>query len=237
LIKVIQEPKKHSWYNDDILQEGGIRDSLLKGPITSVNFTLEGLRRLGTPPPPPPPNLPNQNNEQDDDPLPPPPPPENQGPLPPLPESPLGSDFYRAPPPPVTTNINQPRPNFWRPPPQQLHNRTNEFPPPPPPPHPVPQTTSATKLVGKVARIYTKDMKYNGSNGNFGHRRTIFEDVCRHVDLPDKEIMRAFPTMLKELALDYYYSNQLRMYPYPKTYVKIMAFFEGPEYQRYNLSK
>ena len=128
LIKVIQEPEKHSWCNDDILQDGGIRDSLLKGPITSVNIILEGIRCPGIPPPPPPPNLSNQNIEQDDPPPPPPSPPGNQARYPPfvrLPESPIpglgpGPDFYRLPPPPLNTNPN-----------------TNQF-PPSPPQYPVP---------------------------------------------------------------------------------------------------
>ena len=43
--------------------------------------------------------------------------------------------------------------------------------------------------------------------------------------------------MLKGLAQDYYYNNQLSKYLYHNACEKIRTFFEPPEYQRANLNK
>ncbi len=41
----------------------------------------------------------------------------------------------------------------------------------------VPQATLSAKLIEEVAKIYTQNMKYNGTNSNFDYKLTIFEDV------------------------------------------------------------
>ena len=81
-----------------------------------------------------------------------------------------------------------------------------------------------------MAKIYTQDMKYNGTNGSFDHKLTIFEDVYQYVDLPQEDLMRAFPTMLKGLAQDHYYNTQLSKHTYVDACSRIRNFFEGPEY-------
>ena len=49
--------------------------------------------------------------------------------------------------------------------------------------------------------------------------------------------MRAFPTILKGLAQDHFYNNQLSQRTYEVAYTNIHNFFKGPEYQRRNLDK
>jgi hypothetical protein len=72
-----------------------------------------------------------------------------------------------------------------------------------------PQFPLTIRLIGEVTKIYTKEQKYNRSNGNFDHKLTIFLNICQYIELPQEALMQAFPTMLKELAQDHFYSNQL----------------------------
>jgi hypothetical protein len=71
------------------------------------------------------------------------------------------------------------------------------------------QTSGTAKQISEVAKIITEEQKYDGTNGSFDHKYTIFIDICRRVALPEVALTRAFPTMLKGLALDQYYTNNL----------------------------
>jgi hypothetical protein len=109
-------------------------------------------------------------------------------------------------------------------------------PPPPPQPYPnAPQLPSTARLIGEVAKIYTKEQKYNRSNGNFDHKLTIFLDICQYIELPQEALMRAFPTILKGLAQDHFYSNQLSQHTYKEACINIRSFFKGPGFERRNL--
>jgi hypothetical protein len=68
--------------------------------------------------------------------------------------------------------------------------------------------------MAEVAKIYTDEQKYNGTNGSFDHKLTIFLDICNRVELLEEALMRAFPTMLKGLALDRYYNALLSQRTY-----------------------
>ena len=140
------------------------------------------------------------------------------------------------PPPPLPQPQPQPPP-----PPEQGVQNVDQPPPLLPPPLPfnpgAPQVIPAAKLIGEVARIYTEDQKYDGTNGSFDHKLTIFLDICQRVDLPQDALMRAFPTMLKGLAQDFFYNNTLSQRTYEVACTNIRNFFEGPEYQRRNLDK
>jgi CO dehydrogenase/acetyl-CoA synthase epsilon subunit len=61
----------------------------------------------------------------------------------------------------------------------------------------------------EVAKIYTNKQKYNGTNGSFNYKLTIFLDIYNRVELLEEALIRAFPTMLKGLALDRYYNALL----------------------------
>ena len=45
LLKVVQEETRHPWDDDEIVEDGQIRDDLTIGPITSINVSLEGYRQ------------------------------------------------------------------------------------------------------------------------------------------------------------------------------------------------
>jgi hypothetical protein len=114
------------------------------------------------------------------------------------------------------------------------------FPPLPPPPLP-PNGPSAgpltAKLIGEVAKIYTEAQKYDGTNGSFDQKLAIFLDICQRIELPEEALVRAFPTMLKGLAQDHFYNNQLSQRTYEEACTNIRSFFEGPGYYRRNLDK
>lgn len=55
--------------------------------------------------------------------------------------------------------------------------------------------------------MYTEDNKYSRENDNFDFKLVIFYDLCNKADIPQEVRIRAYPTMLRGLALDYYYTN------------------------------
>ena len=60
--------------------------------------------------------------------------------------------------------------------------------------------STSAKLISEVAKIYTEEQKYDGTNGSLDHKLTIFKDICSRVELPEESLMKAFPTILKGLA-------------------------------------
>ena len=63
------------------------------------------------------------------------------------------------------------------------------------------------KKLLNLAKIYTKKAKYSDWNDSFTFKLAIFYNICLRTDvLPDVNI-KTFSTMLKSLALNYYYSN------------------------------
>jgi hypothetical protein len=138
---------------------------------------------------------------------------------------------HPIPPPDLCTGTEAPGANGTLPP----------APPPPPQPYPntpqLPSLPSTTRLIGEVAKIYTKKQKYNGSNSNFDHKLTIFLDICQRIELPQEALIRAFPTILKGLAQDHFYSNQLSQHIYKEACINIRSFFKGPGFEHRNLDK
>ena len=57
----------------------------------------------------------------------------------------------------------------------------------PPQPLDVSQATIAAKLIGEIAKIVTNDQKYDGTNGSFNQKQTIFHDICRRVEFRKKQ--------------------------------------------------
>jgi hypothetical protein len=57
------------------------------------------------------------------------------------------------------------------------------------------------------------------------------------VELPQEALMRAFPAMLKGLALDHFYNALLSQRTYQEACDNIRGFFEGPSYHRRNLDQ
>jgi hypothetical protein len=63
------------------------------------------------------------------------------------------------------------------------------------------------KELANLAKLYTNEAKYSDENNSFFFKLTIFHDMCDRVDVSQSAKLKAFSTMLKDLILDYYYSN------------------------------
>ena len=114
------------------------------------------------------------------------------------------------------------------------------------PPHPNPSQPLPVNITGygrelsNLAKLYTDEAKYSGENDSFDFKLTVFHDMCARADVPPGAKLKALPTMLKGLALDYYYSN-VSSSRIPVTFdgacYAIQAYFEGAEYRRSVLSR
>ncbi len=81
-------------------------------------------------------------------------------------------------------------------------------------------------------------MKYSGENDNFNFKLTMFHDLYNRADIPNNVKMKAFPTMLRSLALNHYYANIINKHlDFDGICNAITNYFEGPEYKRSVLSK
>ncbi len=101
-------------------------------------------------------------------------------------------------------------------------------------------STGHQRKLSNLAKIYTDDAKYSGRNNSFTFKLAIFHDICSRADVPPETKMKAFPTMLKGLALDYYYSNISTItiaMNFDQVCNSIRNYFEGAEYKQSNLSK
>ena len=58
-----------------------------------------------------------------------------------------------------------------------------------------------------MAKIYTDKAKYSGEDDSFTFKLSIFHDICNRADVLPKAKLKTFPTMLKRLAIKFYYSN------------------------------
>jgi hypothetical protein len=101
---------------------------------------------------------------------------------------------------------------------------------------PAATTQSAYKEIATVAKVYTNRQKYDRST-SFDYKLTIFYNICKRSGLSRKRYATVFPTMLKGLAEDYYYSSNLADKSFEDTCIHIRNFFEGPEYYRKNLTE
>ncbi|KAI1003750.1 hypothetical protein K3495_g4457 [Podosphaera aphanis] len=93
------------------------------------------------------------------------------------------------------------------------------------------------KEIANMAKIYTEEQKYSGTNDSFDFKMKIFYDICSRADDPHEAYLKALPTMLKGLALDIYYINELSSMSFQNATAHLRNYFQGPEFQRKNLSE
>ncbi len=94
--------------------------------------------------------------------------------------------------------------------------------------------------LANLAKLYSEKAKYSGKNDNFSFKLTMFNDMCDRVDVSFEAKLKAFSTMLKELALDYYYANVIsskNAFTFDDVCISIMSYFEDAEYKRSILNK
>jgi len=91
-----------------------------------------------------------------------------------------------------------------------------------------------------LSKLYTDEQKYSGDSDNFDFKYSIFSDLCERTEVPREAYLRAFPTMLKGAALNYYYTS-CKSNPYITSLTdlcgNIKQHFEGAEHERNVLTK
>ena len=60
----------------------------------------------------------------------------------------------------------------------------------------------------------------------------IFKNIYKRVELPKEALIKAFLTMLKGLAQDHFYNNQLSRRSFKDVCTNLRNFFKGPKYYR-----
>ncbi len=92
------------------------------------------------------------------------------------------------------------------------------------------------KELANLTKLYTDETKYNDENDSFSFKLTIFPDMCDRVDVSQSAKLKAFLIMLKNLALDYYYSNMFTITTTVITFDEVCFsmknYFEDVEYRR-----
>jgi hypothetical protein len=139
---------------------------------------------------------------------------------------------------PVQTTV-QPTRQPASPPLVQIPQQPQQPLPPIQPPVELSTQRTYSKEISEVAKMITEEQKYsgNGEDESLDHKLTIFYDICARVNLPQELYVRAFPALLKGLAQDHFYNNQLSQRNLDDIYTNLKNFFEGPGYHRRNLDK
>ncbi|RKF96031.1 hypothetical protein GcM1_023001, partial [Golovinomyces cichoracearum] len=75
-----------------------------------------------------------------------------------------------------------------------------------------------------------------GSSDSIDYKLRIFYNICNRTDVPEEAYSKEFPTMLKGLALDLCYLNDLSKVIFLNAVEHIRNYFQGHEFQRKNLN-
>lgn len=91
-----------------------------------------------------------------------------------------------------------------------------------------------------LSKLYTDEQKYSGNIDSFDFKYSIFLDLCERTEILREVYLKAFPTMLKGAALNYYYTS-CKSNPYITSLQDLCAnikqYFEGAEHERNTLMK
>ncbi len=92
------------------------------------------------------------------------------------------------------------------------------------------------KELANLAKLYTNKAKYNDENDSFFFKLTIFHNMCDRADVSQSIKLKAFFIMLKDLILDYYYSNMfiniIIVITFDEVCFSMKNYFEKVEYKR-----
>jgi negative regulator of genetic competence, sporulation and motility len=93
-----------------------------------------------------------------------------------------------------------------------------------------------------LAKLYSDEAKYSEENDNFSFKLIMFNDMCDSIDVSLETKLKALSTMLKKLALNYYYENMIsknknHSITFENVCVSIMSYFEDAEYKKNILNK
>ncbi|RAL60024.1 hypothetical protein DID88_000650 [Monilinia fructigena] len=87
--------------------------------------------------------------------------------------------------------------------------------------------------LSNLARLYTDNEKYSSEDDSFEYKYKIFVSHCSRIDIQPRFYLKAFPTMLTGIALEFYHANLDRL-PQTMNDMRLMfeTTFEGDEYHR-----
>ena len=88
-----------------------------------------------------------------------------------------------------------------------------------------------------MTRLYTDEVKYSGEQDNFDFKFKIFQNYCLRAGVPKQAYTIAIPTMLRGLALKYYFTYLKDLTLLENVYIGLKLYFKGDEYKRDILSK
>src|SRR6266576_951052 len=93
------------------------------------------------------------------------------------------------------------------------------------------------KEISNTAKIYIEELKYNGTNGSFNYKLTIFYNICNQSDILQEAYNKALPIMLTGLALNQYFNGRLGNLLFKDACRHLHGFFKGPSSKRKNLGE
>ena len=84
-----------------------------------------------------------------------------------------------------------------------------------------------------IIKIYTKESKYGGNRDSFNFKLTIFYNIYGCANVPYKAKAKAFPIILRGLALNFFYlNNTINKLSFQDICSAIQTYFEGLKYKR-----
>jgi hypothetical protein len=91
--------------------------------------------------------------------------------------------------------------------------------------------------ITNLTKFYTDEVKYSGEQDNFDFKFEIFQNYCLRAGVPKQAYIIAIPTMLRGLALKYYFTHLKDFNLLENVCTGIKSYFEGDEYKRDILSR
>ena len=85
-------------------------------------------------------------------------------------------------------------------------------------------------------KIYNNEVKFCGIGDNFNFKITIFYDKCRWVKLLRDAYIYVALIMLYNQAQIHYYANCVDSSTFEQFYTNMQIFFEGLQWQSFNLT-
>jgi hypothetical protein len=103
------------------------------------------------------------------------------------------------------------------------------------------RSTKYDQELVNLTKLYSDETKYSEENDNFFFKLIMFNDMCDRIDVLFETKLKAFFTMLKKLALNYYYANVTNSknasFTFDDVCIAMMNYFEDAEYKRSILNK
>ena len=86
--------------------------------------------------------------------------------------------------------------------------------------------------ITNLAKLYTDKVKYSSKQDNFDFKFKIFQNYCLRAGVPKQAYIIAIPSMLRGLALKYYFTHLKDLNSLENICTGLKAYFEGDEYKR-----